>query len=159
MKCLKCEHEMKPYVGLVETGWDCVNPNCGKDGNFTIKELTGTSTHPYGKLKSEDFIAPPGLWAYPVKYTWVDPDNNVTADDKEIKLTIPSAPHVLVVDDCSEDFIYINGEILSFKEMNDGLNKLIKDLYDSFQLTAYFNWFDGLGYTHKVKERRNNEIL
>lgn len=36
MNCPKCGCEMVPYLGLKEVGWDCVNPNCGKE---TISEI------------------------------------------------------------------------------------------------------------------------
>jgi hypothetical protein len=30
MNCKKCNSPMKEYLGLKETGWDCVNQNCNK---------------------------------------------------------------------------------------------------------------------------------
>ena len=35
MNCPKCSQLMKEYLGLKETGWDCVNTDCGKEINIT----------------------------------------------------------------------------------------------------------------------------
>lgn len=68
MNCTKCNQPMKAYHGLVETGWDCVNTDCGKgiiyykddadfygtDGNVEIK-LPKASPDP-GQMDIKDAI-------------------------------------------------------------------------------------------------------
>lgn len=41
MKCPKCNHEMKEYVGLQETGWDCVNEYCGNEAHDVALDYNG----------------------------------------------------------------------------------------------------------------------
>ena len=49
MNCSICNQPMKEYHGLVETGWDCINPNCGATLNKNI--LPGNN--PFLKLPDD----------------------------------------------------------------------------------------------------------
>lgn len=86
MNCPKCNQPMKEYHGLVETGWDCVNANCGEQ---TISKDILPGKNPL--LVDNDSMPMGWDWGYPSSPVVTDPGPApIKLNIPKINVTVPS---------------------------------------------------------------------
>ena len=84
MTCQKCNHEMKEYLGLFETGWYCANESCGDDKFDIALDGKGNQITPTNKELSGDFA---DAFRYVLR-GHLDPPKSATEEDLDEKTSL-----------------------------------------------------------------------